>query len=69
MDGGRLYIQWDLGIRDHGRQKKCMSVTAYCAIDADYSQKDQFILQLDLPFIGTITDQTSRMATGTWDKV
>ena len=46
-----------------------MGVTTCRAIDTNYGQCDQFVLPLDVTFVGTITDQTSGMPTGTRNKV
>ena len=69
MNGRYLNVQRDLGIGDDGRKKKCMSMTTCCAIDTDQCQCDHIILQLDVSFIVTMTDQASGMPTGTRDKV
>ena len=42
---------------------------ACCAIDTNYGQRDHFVLQLDVSFIGTIADQASGMSAGTGNKV
>lgn len=42
---------------------------AYCAINTNYGQRDRFVFQLDVSFIGTIADQTSGMSAGTRNKV
>ena len=69
MNGRYLNVQRDLGIGDDGRKKKCVSMTTCCAIDTDQGQCDHIILQLDVSFIVTITDQASGMPTGTRNKV
>lgn len=69
MNGSHLCVQRNLGIRNQRRKKKCMSVATCCAIDTNYSQCDYFLLQLDVSFIVTITNQASGMPTGTRNKV
>ena len=42
---------------------------ACCAIDTNYGQRDHFVLQLYVSFLGTIADQASGMSAGTGNKV
>ena len=64
MNGRYLNVQRDLGIGDDGRKKKCVSMTTCCAIDTDNDQCHHMVLELDVPFIRTITDETSGASTG-----
>ena len=59
-----LYIQRNLGIRNQRRKQECVGMPACCAINTNYGQRDRFVFQLDVSFIGT-TPEKGWSRTGT----
>ena len=69
MNGGYLCAQRNLRVRNQRRKKKRVGVPTCCAIDPNNGQCNHFVLQLNIPFIGTISDQASGMSTSAGNKV
>ena len=63
-----LGVQRNLGIRNHGRKKKGMRVSAYIAKDSYDGKRKNLIGKLDTTFIRTMPDETAGMSTGTWNE-
>ena len=66
---GSMELQRNLGIRDNGAQEERMGVVAGIAEDTGNLQRDDLILQTQLPRITAIPDEASSMPAGAGDEV
>ncbi len=66
---GGVDFQRNLGIRDNRTQKECMGMAAGVAENAGNPQRDDLIVQTQLPGITAIPDQASGVPAGAGNEV
>lgn len=63
-----LSLQRDLGIRNHGREKESMCMSAYITKDPYNSKSKDLIDKLDPAFVRAMPDETAGVSTSAGNK-